>query len=660
MVNIPGPLIVNPLSGGTFNGPPRLGGETSSLTTAFTRADVNYDYALAGIPFLSGVSNRNSYFRRRYTRDLQQITKAQFDNGQFVGEQSFTGWWLRSGMSFHGGAGILYSDTGIDTSLAIRFWDSYGVNPWTINQMSLLNTTNQALASTNVNLEIRGINVGGIDYLLCADGAILRRITGTGVGNIPYNVTGMTGSISSITDDGTNYYVATTSGVYSGPLTNAVAGTLYYTTNGSANVTLAYIKGRLVVTQDNYVYIGLASGVTLTPSGTGANSNFHHTNAAWVWNSMDDGPTSMYFAGSAGALSQIWYAAVDDTGSVPIIDAGVIAAEMPRGEIINQIYGYLETFVGIATNKGFRVGNYTANGLTYGQLLWSTDPNLPGPSGAITAYDRFLFVGTNSNINNQSGLVRVDLGTTTTGSAENSSYAYAKDISAHVTGSVVSAATLGNSQLTAVAVAAQGVFVQDPTHLETSGAFITSRIRYNTTEPKIFEYLSLRCPAAYAGQIAIAVTDPSGATNTITTVNQNTFSLSNIGLRYPQQAAEWISLTFTLEQGSTTTGPILNTWQTKAFPGTTRQRLITVPFLVFDFEKDKFGQRQGQRGNAWQIIQQFEQIAISGQTVLYQDLTTGENLLVIINDYEMEMLTPPQPQEEGIGGYLTVSLLTIV
>jgi hypothetical protein len=652
---IPGPLIVNPLSGGAFNGPPRLGGETSSATSTFTRSDVNYDYAIAGIPFLSGVSNRNSYFRRRYTRDLQQITKAQFDNGQAVGEQSFNGWWLRSGMSFHGGAGVLYSDTGQDPSLGIRFLDSYGVNPWTINQLTLLNTTNQALSSANANLKIRGIHVGVTDYLLCADGTNLKRLTGTGT-SLTYTVTGMTGTISSITDDGSNYYVATPSGVYSGPLDNSVAGTLYYTTNGSSNVTLAYVKGRLVATQDNHVYIGQASGTTLNP----ASSTFHHTNTSWVWISIDDGPTAIYFAGFAGALSQIWYATVDTTGAVPGIVAGVIAAEMPRGEIINQIYGYLETFVGIATNKGFRVGQFTTNGLTYGQLLWSTDPALPGGSNAIAAFDRFFLVGTNNTINGSSGLVRVDLGTTTTGSAPNSSFAYAKDISSHLQGSVSGAATLGNSQLAAVAIASVGVFVQDPTNLETSGQFITSRIRYNTTEPKLFKYLSLRCPPVFTGSIAVAVTDPTGATNTITTVDQNTFSLSNIGLRYPLTAQEWISLTFTLQQGTTTTGPTLNTWQVKGYPGTTRQRLITVPLLLFDFEKDKFGQRSGQRGAAWPILEQFEQLATTGDVVLYQDLSTGENLLVIINDYEMEVLSPPQPQQEGIGGYLTVSLLTIV
>jgi len=350
---------------------------------------------------------------------------------------------------------------------------------------------------------------------------------------------------------------------------------------------------------------------------------------------------------------------VDNTGAVPTITAGVIAAEMPRGEIINKIYGYLQTFVGIATNKGFRVGTFTTNGLVYGQLLWSTDPNLPGPSDGIIGADRFLYVGTNNTINNFSGLVRVDLGTTTTGSAPNSSFAYAKDISSHVNGVTTSAATLGNSQLLAVAVAGQGVFVQDPINLETTGVLTTSRVRYNTTEPKLFKFLSLRCPAGFAGSIGVAISDPTGATHNVTTVSGNTFSLSNIGLGYPLTAQEWVSLNFTLTQGSTTTGPTLNNWQLKGYPGTTRQRLITVPLLMFDFEKDKFGQRQGQRNNAWKILQMFETLATTGDIVLFQDLSTNENLLVIINDAEFEMLAPPNPQEEGIGGYLTVSLLTV-
>lgn len=657
MVNIPGPQIVNPLSGGTFNGPPRFGG-TPFSSNMFAKTGISYDFAIGGIPFAAGISNtRNSYFRRRYTRDLQQISKAQFDNQQNPGEQSFTGWWLRSQASWHGGAGIIYSDTGIDQSLAIRFQDSYGVNPWTINQLTLLNTTNQALSSANTNLLLRSINVGGVDYLLCADGANLKRLTGTGT-SITYTVTGMTGTISAITDDGTNYYVATTSGVYSGPLSGSINGTLYYTTNGSANIALGWVKGRLAASQDNYVYLGLASSSTL---GTG-NGTFHHLNTSWVWVSFDDGPNAIYAAGLAGAQSEIWRASVDNTGSVPTIVSGVTTAVMPRGELINNIYSYLQTFMAICTTKGVRIGTLNSDGsITYGQLLWSTD-SFMGTTGSVKGVigsDRFLWVGVSNVINGQSGAARIDLGTTTTGSTANSSYAYAKDISAHVTGTVNSVAALGNSQLVAVAVQGQGVFVQDPSKLETAGSLLTSRIRYNTTEPKLFKFLTVRTPTSFAGSINIFVDDPSGAENSVTTINQSTFSTANIGLTYPLNAAEWIALRFTLNQGSATTGPTMNNWQTKAMPGTTRQRLITIPVLVADHMQDKMGNKFGQSGHAFSTVQQFEALATKGDVVLFQDLNTGETLVVTINDYEFEQLAEPQRKQEGIGGFLTMSLLTI-
>lgn len=657
MVNIPGPQIINPLSGGTFNGPPRLGGNPTS-SNSFVRTGPNFDYAIGGIPFLAGTSNtRNSYFRRRYTRDLQQITKAQFDNQQNPGEQSFTGWWLRSGASWHGGAGIIYSDTGIDQSLAIRFQDSYGVNPWTVNQLTLLNTTNQALSSANTNLLIRSINVSGVDYLLCADGTSLKRLTGTGT-SLTYTVTGMTGTISAITDDGTNYYVATTSGVYSGPLTNGSAGTSYYATNGSANIALGWVKGRLAASQDNYVYLGLASGVTL---GTG-NGTFHHLNAGWTWNSFDDGPNAIYASGSAGAQSEIWRAAVDNTGSVPTILSGTTTAVMPRGEIINNIYSYLQTFMAICTTKGVRIAAINSDGsLTYGQLLWSTD-NFMGTTASVKGVigsDRFLWVGVTNVINGQSGTARIDLGTTTTGTSANSSFAYAKDVSTHTTGSTTSVAALGNSQLIATAVSGKGVYVQDPSALETAGSLLTSRIRYNTTEPKLFKFLTVRTPNTFAGSINIFIDDPTGAENSLTTISQNTVSTANIGLTYPINAAEWVAIRFTLNQGTTTTGPVMNNWQIKAMPGTTRQRLITVPLLVFDHAKDKMGNRTGQTKNAFTVIQQFEALATKGDVVLFQDLNTNENLVVIINDYEFEQLAEPQPNQEGLGGFLTVSLLTI-
>jgi hypothetical protein len=103
----------------------------------------------------------------------------------------------------------------------------------------------------------------------------------------------------------------------------------------------------------------------------------------------------------------------------------------------------------------------------------------------------------------------------------------------------------------------------------------------------------------------------------------------------------------------------MNNWQLKAMPGTTRQRLITVPLILVDHAKDKMGNRVGQTGQTWITLQQFEAVATKGDVVLFQDLNTGETQVVVINDYEFEQLAEPQQNGEGIGGFLTLSLLTI-
>jgi hypothetical protein len=651
MPNIPGPLIINPI-------PFRLGGEADSSTSSYVRKDLNYDFAIGGIPFLAGISNRSTYFRRRYTRDMSPISKDQFDNGQQVGEQSFTGWWLRSQQSFHGGSGILYSDSGQDPSLSIRYQDSYGIDPWTVNQITLQKAPVQALVSANTNFAIRGVgipsgpNTG--DWTLCADGTSLKLLSATTTA-FTYTITGMTGAIMSLTDDGTNYYVGTASGIYSGPINNATGGTLYATTNGG-RITLGWQADRLCVAQGLAIYLGVLSGDNLTTK----TPTYSAQAVQLVWSSFAGGPTAIYASSVNNHVSQIFKFTLDNTGSVPIIDAGTVVAELPHGEVINDIYGYLQAYIGITTNKGFRIGIISTDGsIAYGQLLWSTDPNISGPVQGIVGRDRFFYVGTNNTINGSSGLIRVDLGTTTTGSAANTNFAYAKDLSAHVTGQVVAAATHGTTGQVVVAVAGSGVFVQSATILETTGAYTTSRIRYNTLEPKLFKYLSLRAPTGFPGTVQIFLTDPTGATNMVTTISNTSSSLDNIGLGYPLKAQEWISLQFVFTRGTTTTGPTINGWQVKGYPGTVRQRLLTVPLLLFDHEKDKFGQRTGQTGSVWGIIQQFENLATQGNVTLFQDLNTGENQLVIIDDYEFEQLAEPQQNGSSKGGFLTLQLRTI-
>ena len=71
--------------------------------TNFSSTGEAYDIAIAGLPFFLLNSDDAPY--RRVTA---QYRKQQIDQSREPGEQTLTGWWLRSQSSFHLGAGIKF------------------------------------------------------------------------------------------------------------------------------------------------------------------------------------------------------------------------------------------------------------------------------------------------------------------------------------------------------------------------------------------------------------------------------------------------------------------------------------------------------------------------------------------------------------------------
>ncbi len=63
------------------------------------------DPLTGGLPFIYAINDA-----RPYIRQTAPFRKDQFDNGTEPGEQSLTGWWIRSQMSFHSGSGINFYD----------------------------------------------------------------------------------------------------------------------------------------------------------------------------------------------------------------------------------------------------------------------------------------------------------------------------------------------------------------------------------------------------------------------------------------------------------------------------------------------------------------------------------------------------------------------
>ena len=136
--------------------------------------DINYDVAIGGLPFIYAINDA-----RPYVRQTAPFRKEQFDNQTEPGEQSLTGWWIRSQSSFHGGTGIVFFDPQTSDPFGhYRFADSRGVNVFKQGEVTLLkdvtsahNTTGsvQGTDHQHPNQHTRSIQWSNINSVLLHD-----------------------------------------------------------------------------------------------------------------------------------------------------------------------------------------------------------------------------------------------------------------------------------------------------------------------------------------------------------------------------------------------------------------------------------------------------------------------------------------------------------
>jgi hypothetical protein len=225
----------------------------------------SYDVAVGGQPFFYAINDA-----RPYIRQTAPYKKDQFDNGAEPGEQSLTGWWIRSQSSFHGGTGIKFYDPSAGEIVAHRFTDSKNVNVWTKGEVSLLKSVSNTHITTgpvvgtdhqHPNQHVRSIQWSNVNGVLLHD---------------EYDVDKIYPSITvSITNKAltTNVATLTTSAVHG--LTVGMDITITdvdATFNGTYRITA-------VPTTTTFTYAKVATNVTSTavsPVGTGVTDPVIH------------------------------------------------------------------------------------------------------------------------------------------------------------------------------------------------------------------------------------------------------------------------------------------------------------------------------------------------------------------------------------------------
>ena len=615
--------------------------------TNYSATGEAYDIAIAGLPFFLLNSDEAPY--RRVTA---QYRKQQIDQSREPGEQTLTGWWLRSQSSFHLGAGIKFFEPVQEESLRFQYTESKGVDVWTRGQATLLNDTASFYAGA-APAQLIGVNDGTNDCIYVTDGSALKKIT-TGGTATTITQAGTASTIYSLTTDGSNYYFINGTKVHKGSVGATPADSEIYNTPGVTRATIRYVKQRLILAIGNVLY---ELNANATGSAALPTALYTHPNANWVWSSIAEGPQAIYVSGydPNGTSSSVFKISLDTTTAnslgFPTLETPTVIIDMPEGERINDFDVYLGVYAVLATNLGFRVGIADTNGdVQYGPLLFKD-----APCNAIAFRDNFAYLS--SKVDGEAGLVRVDLSTTVLGNSL--FFPWAWDLVAAGTSTTASqVAFFGNSDRAAF-TNGNNTWAESTTSVVATGYLRTGYIRYNTLETKIFKLIQARVSTVNGG-LNIDSIDAGDNFYRIGTFAQGS-SVPEVNVNYPQASQEYLGFQFTLTRSTTdvSKGPLFTGYQVKALPAIPRQRLIQYPLSCFDHESDHFGVEVGYEGSAYFRMSQLENIENVGDTIRVEDFRTGESYIGLIEELDFVNKTPSDKRFTGYGGTLLVTIRTV-
>jgi hypothetical protein len=616
-------------------------------STTYSATGEAYDVAIGGLPFFL-----LNYDDSPYRRVTAQYRKQQIDQSREPGEQTLTGWWLRSQSSFHLGAGIKFFEPIQEESLRFQYTESKGVDVWTRGQATLLNDTASFYAGA-APAQLIGVNDGTNDCIYVTDGTALKKITSAGA-STTITQAGTASTIYSLTTDGSNYYFINGTKVHKGSVGATPADSEIYNTPGVTRATIRFVKQRLLLAIGNVLY---ELNANATGSAALPTALYTHPNANWVWSSIAEGPQAIYVSGydPNGTSSSVFKinldAAVPNSLGFPTLSVPTVIIDMPEGERINDFDVYLGVYAVLATSLGFRVGIADATGdVQYGPLLFKD-----APCNAIAFRDNFAYL--TSKVDGEAGLVRVDLSTIVI--PNSLFFPWAWDLIATGTTTTASqVAFFGNSDRAAF-TNGNNTWAESTTSVVPTGYLRTGYIRYNTLELKIFKLMQARIDTANGG-INIDSVDSEDNFYRIGTFAQQSV-VPEININYPQASQEYLGFQFTLTRSTTdvSKGPLFTGYQIKSLPAIPRQRLIQYPLSCYDHESDHFGVEAGYEGSAYYRMNQLESIENVGDTIRVEDFRTGESYIGLIEELDFRNATPSDKRFSGFGGTLLVTIRTV-
>jgi hypothetical protein len=603
-----------------------------------------YDVAVGGIGLVYADTVQNPI-----VRETVPPTKERIDDAKNPGEQTLSNWWITSQQSFHGGAGQVNLEPSIPTPTdQIRYMVSKNVDPFTPSKLTALNGTIQV--SNITTSQLISCTDGGNEVLIVVDAGVPKKI-----GNLAGSPTtatftgaGVTG-ILSIATDGRYVYCANTTTIYRVDPTSMAAVVTVATYTGT-NITIGWVKARLMAGIDNKVYevdtnaVGTVLGATQL--------RYTHPNASFIWRCFGVSQVAILAAGDVGGISSITQFAINLVSGAPVVQVTGEISILPVGERILSMAQVMGTFLALGTTKGIRLGTFNTftGALTYGPLTLT--PDLPViPCNGLASRDRFVF-GAGLDYD-EAGLICVDLGTTIDQAGR---FAWAPSYICPAlpgTPSIAATAvctTAVNNRL-AFSVPSTGIILEGTTLGARSATLTTSRIRFDTVEPKLFKLGRVRGDLS-AGEIKVEISPQS--TDSVPILVGFTIG-DPPEFRLPAGLNEYIQMTFTL-LGTVT----MTSYQVEALPGQRRQRHIQVVCALFDNIQSRNGTRIYQLGDARRILDQLEDIDAGGDETIFQEFAPFDviSTRVIIERLSYQQ-TARVTRTSDMGGELTILMRTV-
>lgn len=562
-----------------------------------------WDVALNGRPYMLDTNHPafggQSAYLGRMGIDTIPLIRQQADASTEPGESSINpeDLWPRSQSSWHKGAGQVNLDA--PDSDRTRFRSSLGIDPWTRNRILPQKDTSSIYASTATNLQV--LRVGTYLYMVDGNNVVWSQSPYSSTTDAVIQAGEAAQSVKSICSDGYTVYAALGSnGVHT--TTRGASSSVHY--NALSATLIAYVKGRLMAANGAAIYNVVASGAA--PSAL-----FTHGNSDFTWVGFAEGTGQIYAAGYSGDKSLIYRCSVKADGTS--LDAPVVAGELPDGEIVRGIQGYLG-FLLIGTDKGFRVATQSAQGdLTLGALV-STGQVVR----AFEPQDRFVWFSWENYDGTHSGLGRMDLSMI----LDTGAPAYASDLMAASQGNVLSIATESGGRRV-FAVSGVGYFAEALAAYVSAGTLDTGQISFGIPDSKIALRMAVKHePLPVGGSVSITVTPDQGSVVSVGVSDVVGSTQPNETLKVPEITAQLYELHITLHGGATA----LERYDFRGYPAAKRGKTILVPILLHEIVDGASGAEHHMDPAAeYALIESYEG---SGRLISYQELGNSYSVFV--------------------------------